>query len=169
MKRMLLTAVASMALVCGPAALSETMMGEHKVFLPQDIKWGAAPTSLPAGAEAAVLYGDPTKEGMFALRVKLPRGYSIPPHTHSKGELLTIISGNFSLGLGAKMDRTGAVSLAAGSFSSMPPGVPHFAFANEDTVVQINAMGPWGINYVDPRDDPRLNVAPKERQAPGRD
>jgi hypothetical protein len=30
----------------------------------------------------------------------------------------------------------------------------HYAFTDEETVVQINSNGPWGINYVNPKDDP---------------
>jgi hypothetical protein len=30
----------------------------------------------------------------------------------------------------------------------------HYAFTDEETVVQINSTGPWGINYVNPKDDP---------------
>ena len=78
---------------------------------------GTAPPSLPAGAEAAVLYGDPAKEGMFALRIKAPKGYRIAPHTHPKPEVITVISGKFSLGLGQTGDRAGVETLPAGSFS----------------------------------------------------
>ena len=73
MKRTLFALIAGVAIAYGSAALGE-MIDTHKVFLPQDIKWGAAPPSLPAGAEAAVLYGDPQKEGMFALRIKAAEG-----------------------------------------------------------------------------------------------
>ena len=55
---------------------------DHKLIPAQDIKWGSAPPSVPPGAQAAVLYGDPGKEGMFAFRLKMPKGYHIPPHTH---------------------------------------------------------------------------------------
>lgn len=159
MKRKLAVSLAGVAMVCSFAAMAE-MVDTHKVFLPQDIKWGATPPSLPAGAEAAVLYGNPTKEGMFALRVKMPKGYKIAPHTHPKPEVITVISGKFSLGLGSKADRANIESLPAGSFSSMPPGVGHYVFVDEDAVVQINSIGPWSIDYLDPKDDPRLNVAP---------
>ena len=64
------------------------------------IKWAPGPASIPAGAEAAVLYGDPSKEGLFALRLKLPKDYRIPPHTHPKPEVVTVISGTFRLGNG---------------------------------------------------------------------
>jgi hypothetical protein len=71
-----------------------------------------------------VLYGDPAQEGMFALRIKAPKGYAIPPHTHPKPEVITVISGKFGLGMGQKADRAGTESLPAGSFSSMPPASP---------------------------------------------
>ena len=160
MKRTFVVLMTGVAIACGSAALAE-MIDTHKVFRPQDIKWGSPPPSLPAGAETAVLYGDPAKEGMFALRIKAPKGYRIAPHTHPRSEVITVISGRFNLGMGPAADRASVESLPAGSFSSMPPGVAHYVFVDEDSVVQINATGPWGIDYVDPRDDPRLNVAPK--------
>lgn len=166
MKRKLAVLMTGVAIACGSAALAEAV-DTHKVFLPKDIKWESLPPSLPAGAEAAVLYGDPAKDGMFALRIKAPKGYRIPPHTHPKPEVITVISGKFSLGMGPTADRASITSLPAGSFSSMPPGVAHYVFVDEDSVVQINATGPWGIDYVDPRDDPRLNVAPTEQRGSG--
>ncbi|MBM3562146.1 MAG: DUF4437 domain-containing protein [Alphaproteobacteria bacterium] len=132
----------------------------HRAFLPGDIKWAPAPTSLPGGAEMAVLYGDPTKEGDFVVRIKAPKGYRVPPHTHPKVELVTIISGAFSFGRGQSADRASVEELPAGSFISMPAGVLHYVFVDEDSVLQINAAGPWKIDYYDPKDDPRLNIAP---------
>ncbi len=161
MKRSCVILMIGVVIACGSAAVAETV-GTHKVFLPQDIKWGPAPPSLPAGAEAAVLFGDPTKEGMFALRIRAPKDYRIPPHTHSKPEVLTVISGKFGLGMGPAADRATVESLSAGSFSSMPAGVVHYVFVDEESVIQINAIGPWDIDYVDPRNDPRLNVAPSK-------
>lgn len=159
MKRKFAILIAGACIAVGSAAMAE-MIGTHKVFLPQDIKWGSTPPSLPAGAEAAALYGDPAKDGMFALRIKAPKGYRIPPHTHPNAEVITIISGKLSLGLGAAADRASVETLPAGGFSSMPPGVAHYAFFDEDSVLQINALGPWGIDYINPKDDPRLNIAP---------
>ena len=131
MKRRLTVIMTSVAIACGSTALAE-MIDTHRVFLPQDIKWGSTPPSLPAGAEAAVLYGDPAKEGMFALRIKAPKGYRIPPHTHPKPEVITVISGKFNLGMGPTADRANVESLPAGSFSLMPPGVAHYVFVDED-------------------------------------
>jgi quercetin dioxygenase-like cupin family protein len=160
MKRKVAVLITGVAIACGSTALAE-MIDSHKVFLPQDIKWGAAPPSLPAGAESAVLYGDPAKEGLFALRIKAPKGYRIAPHTHPTPEVITVISGKFSLGMGPAANRASVETLSAGSFSSMPAGVAHYVFVDDDSVVQINATGPWGIDYVNPKDDPRLNGAPE--------
>jgi len=143
------------------SALAADEIGAHKVFLPQDIQWGTGPASLPAGAQMAVLYGDPQKPGMFVLRVKLPKGYKIAPHMHKQSEMLTVISGSLDLGLGPAADNASVESLPAGSFSSMPHGVVHYVLVNEDSIVQIDANGPWGIDYVNPKDDPRLNGAPE--------
>jgi quercetin dioxygenase-like cupin family protein len=143
-------AVAALAV----AASAQTMEG-HKIVSAQEIKWAPGPSSIPPGAEAATLYGDPSKEGLFALRLKLPKGYQLPPHTHPKPEVVTVISGTFRLGMGEKADKGKGQPLPAGSFFAFPPGMAHFAFADEDTVNQLNSTGPWGLSYVNPADDPR--------------
>ncbi len=136
------------------AAMAQTA-DAHKVVSPQEIKWGPAPASLPPGAELAVLYGDPSKEGVFAMRLKVPKGYYIPPHTHPRPEINTVISGTVRLGMGETADHSKAQPLRAGSFFALSPGMAHSVFFDEDTVVQVNTSGPWGLNYVNPKDDPR--------------
>lgn len=135
-------------------ASAQTMSG-HQLVAPQDIKWGPPPPSVPPGAQMAVLYGDPGKEGMFAFRLKVPKDYHIPPHAHPKPEIVTVISGTVRLGMGTTTDRAKAQVLPAGSFFALSPGSAHYFFADEDTVVQLNSSGPWGIEYVNPKDDPR--------------
>ena len=135
-------------------ASAQSMEG-HKIVPVQEIKWGPAPASIPPGAEAAVLYGDPSKEGLFALRLKLPKGYHIAPHTHPKPEVVTIISGTFRFGMGDAADRSKAQLLPAGSMFACAPGMAHFVYADEETVIQLNSNGPWGITYVNAKDDPR--------------
>ena len=128
---------------------------DHIMLQPDQIKWGPAPAVLPPGAEAAVIYGDPSKEGLFALRLKLPAGYKIAPHTHPKIEAVTVISGTFKLGMGDTADEAKSQTLPAGSFFALPPGTPHYAFAEGETIVQISTVGPWGLTYINPKDDPR--------------
>lgn len=142
------------AAVSVPKTLAQASDG-HTIVGASDIKWSSAPPSIPAGAQAAVLYGDPGKDGLFALRLKLPKGYALAPHTHPKPEIVTVISGTFRLGMGETADQSKAQPLGAGSFFAMPPGMAHFAFTDEETVIQLNTTGPWTLTYVNPNDDPR--------------
>ncbi|MBB3454768.1 quercetin dioxygenase-like cupin family protein [Rhizobium sp. BK313] len=148
------TAVLGVSLFMAPAQAAE----DHVLVLPDKVQWGPAPPVLPAGAKAAVLYGDPAKEGQFALRLKLPRGYHVPPHTHPVDENVTVISGRFQLGMGEAADKSKAKALPAGSFFSLPPGMVHYVYTDEETVIQINTVGPWGLKYVNPKDDPRKKM-----------
>jgi quercetin dioxygenase-like cupin family protein len=145
-----MTAIAALTI---PAAADSTQ--DHIVLSPQEIKWGPAPASIPPGAEAAVLYGDPGKEELFALRLKLPAGYAIAPHSHPKPEIVTVISGTFKLGAGDVADASKTQALPAGSFFAFAPGSTHYVFTDEETVIQLNSTGPWGLTYVNPEDDPR--------------
>lgn len=128
---------------------------EHKIFTPQDVKWSPGPASIPKGAEVAVLFGDPSKEGLFAMRLKLPKGYQIAPHSHPKPEVVTVISGTFRIGMGETADPSKAQPLPAGGFFGFSPGMVHYASTDEDTIIQLNSSGPWSLNYVNPKDDPR--------------
>jgi quercetin dioxygenase-like cupin family protein len=158
MKRHILLSVAAVAAIglaslAGSAVGQET--GEHKLVSLQDIKWGPAPPSVPSGAQAAVLYGDPSKQGLFAFRLKVPKGYHIAPHTHPEPEIVTVLSGTARLGMGTTADHDKAQVLPAGSFFALSPGLAHYFFADEDTVLQLNSTGPWDIKYVNAKDDPR--------------
>ena len=142
------------AMISGVAA-SLQAAEHHAVVLADEIKWGPAPPSLPPGAQAAVLLGSPAKEGPFVLRLKFPAGFAVPPHHHSKDELVTVISGKFGIGTSEKLDRAAAKQLTPGSFVHLPAGMPHYALADGETVVQINGVGPFDVTYIDPKDDPR--------------
>ncbi len=135
-----------------PACAQNLPPAAHRIVPAEHIQWRTAPASLPAGAQIAVLHGDPAQEGIFVLRLRLPDNYLIPPHTHLGTEILTVLSGTFHLGMGTEAP----VALQAGSFFALPPGMVHHARAEGETVVQISTNGPWQINYVNPSDDPRL-------------
>lgn len=128
---------------------------DHKILRPDDVKWAPGPPSLSKGAEVAVLYGDPAKDGLFAMRLKLPKGFQIAPHSHPRPEVVTVISGTFRIGMGETADPSKATALPAGGIFAFPPGMTHFASTDEETVVQLNSTGPWVVNYVNPKDDPR--------------
>jgi quercetin dioxygenase-like cupin family protein len=145
-----------MLVVAAPAdAQQAAQQHDGKIVTPQEVKWAPAPASVPKGAEVSVLYGDPTKAGPFAMRLRFPAAYRLPAHTHPADEIVTVISGTFKLGHGAQADKAKAQPLTAGSFFAFPPGSQHYAFIDEPTVVQINSNGPWGITYVNAAEDPR--------------
>jgi quercetin dioxygenase-like cupin family protein len=138
------------------AASTPQASDKHHTVVPGDaIKWGAAPPSLPPGAQAAALLGSPAKEGPFVLRLKFPAGFVIPPHRHSKDEFVTLISGKLTIESGEKVDRASLKGLPPGSFIHLPAGMPHYLWAETESVVQINGVGPFDVVYLDPKDDPR--------------
>jgi len=59
------------------------------------------------------------------------------------------------LGEGATADQAKTKALPAGSFFAMSPGMQHYVYADEETVLQLNTTGPWGLTYVNEKDDPR--------------
>ena len=120
------------------------------IHMPADIQWKDGPASLPRGAKLAILEGDPGKEGPFVMRVKLPDGYRLPPHTHPKPERVTVISGVFNLGMGSKFEMKDTKAMPAGTFGVWAPGMKHFVWAKGETIVQFHGIGPWVIEYVDP-------------------
>jgi quercetin dioxygenase-like cupin family protein len=124
------------------------------VLTADSIKWGPAPPTIPRGAEAAVLFGDPSKEGPFTLRLKVPADYKIPAHSHPTSEAVTVISGTMNFGMGDKLDEAKAQKFEAGGFIHLPENMNHFAFASEESVVQIHSTGPFAIKWVNPADDP---------------
>jgi quercetin dioxygenase-like cupin family protein len=119
-----------------------------------DLKWGPAPPAFPAGAQMAVLSGDPSSAGTFVIRLKMPAGYKIPAHNHPTDEYATVITGDFSLGMGDKLDAAKSAHLAAGGFAKAPAQMNHFAWTKDGAVVQVSADGPFAMTYVNPADDP---------------
>ncbi|HEX8077303.1 MAG TPA: cupin domain-containing protein, partial [Chthoniobacterales bacterium] len=93
-----------------------TAAAEHKMFDPASMTWGDGPPFLPPGVKFALLSGDPTKTGVFTIRLRMPAGYKIPPHTHPTAELITPISGSLHLGTGAAFDEGAGHTMPPGSF-----------------------------------------------------
>ena len=135
--------------------MADSKKAEISLYPTADIQWKSGPASLPAGAKFAVLEGDPSKEGFFTMRLWLPDGFKISPHSHPKVEHVTVISGTFNLGMGDKFDQAATREMPAGTFGFWPAEMKHFAWAKGDTVLQLHGTGPWVITYVNPADDPR--------------
>lgn len=134
---------------------------EHTAWNEGDIKWVDAPALLPAGAKMAVMQGDPSKTGMFTIRLKTPDGYRVAPHWHPTEEHVTVIAGEFHVGVGDAFDDTKADTLKPGAFASMPARMHHYAWTKGETTVQVSGMGPFKLTYVNASDDPSKKAADK--------
>jgi len=119
-----------------------------------DVKWGPVPPNIAAGAQLAVISGDPSKEGLYVMRLKMPAGYKVPAHYHPQYENVTILTGEFHVGMGDKLDTDKGMLLRPGGYVEAPAKMHHYAWVTSDTIVQIAGPGPFGIIYVDPADDP---------------
>jgi hypothetical protein len=128
---------------------------QHIAVGPETLNWRPAPAAFPKGAEIAIIAGDPAKEGPFVFRLRLPAGYKVAPHTHPADENVTVISGSFHIGMGEKFDDTKGAHVKAGGFAQAAKGMAHYAWFSEPSVIQVHGVGPTGINYVNPADDPR--------------
>ena len=164
--------IGAFALVVGVAALAQektaasgsaaqtearaAVATQHTLLTPNDVKWVDAPPVFPRGAKFALVEGDPKTAGqLVSFRVKMPDGYKIPPHFHPADEHVIVLQGTFNMGMGDKLDQNATKPLEAGSFAVMPKGEHHYAWTKGETIVQVYAVGPWGLTYVNPADDPR--------------
>jgi len=143
------------ATAASPAAAAVSAAVEHVAYSPSDLKWADAPAGLPKGAKVAVLHGDPAAPGIFAMRIQLPANYKVKPHFHPADENVTVISGDLYMAMGDSWDESKGHKLVPGAYSMMPKGSHHYAWTKEPTVIQIHAIGPWGITYINAADDPR--------------
>ena len=115
---------------------------------------GTPPPVLAAGAQMAVLAGDPSQSGPVTLRLKLPAGYKIAPHWHPTDERVTVISGLFGLGMGDTLDKKKSKVLKPGGYAVAPAKMHHYAWTKSGAIVQVDLMGPFAITYVNSSDDP---------------
>jgi hypothetical protein len=154
--------VLTLVLLCAGAAAGPDSTG-GKLFVSDEIRWSDGPPSLQKGASMVILEGDPAKEGVFTMRLKMPDGFVVSPHWHTQIEHVTVISGTLHFGMGEKFDRAATQAMPAGSFGFWPIGMRHFAYMEGETVLQLHGQGPWTITYVDPADDPRAPASARRR------
>ena len=145
-----LLAIAVLAMLPG---FSAAQHGAHSFTAAKDLKWNDNP-ALP-GAKVAVIEGPLNEAKPFILRIKLPANYKIPPHYHTAIEHVTVISGEFTMGMGENFGQGKATTLKAGDVGIMQPKTAHYASTTKPTEVQVHGVGPWTLTFVNPADDPR--------------
>ena len=135
-------------------AQAQHATGGHQMTSAAELKW-APSDALPAGSQIAVIQGPLNEAKPFIARLKFPANAKVPAHSHSAIEHVTVLSGVFNMGAGDKLDTSKTQPLDPGSVAVIQPGTNHFAWVDEETVVQIHGVGPWTVTYVNPADDPR--------------
>ncbi|HEY2446503.1 MAG TPA: cupin domain-containing protein [Rhizomicrobium sp.] len=129
--------------------------GVFTSILPEDIVWKAFP-AFPPGVRLAVLVGDPAGSGPYVIRVKVPADGKLMPHRHPEDRIYTVMSGVFYIGLGDRFDGDKVVAYPPGSVIVLPGDTSHFHWAKSgEYVTQVSAVGPLGLEYLDPANDPR--------------
>ena len=163
---LVLTFSAAGSLAALPCAAQQVYSGEgHIMGTPAQLTWADAPAVAP-GAKIAVIEGPLNKAVPFTFRLLLPANARIAPHSHPAYERVTVLSVTFHFAHGETFDPGKTQPLGPGSFAVMPPGAPMFGYTREETVIQLHGMGPWGLAYLNPADDPRKVPAPKASPAP---
>jgi quercetin dioxygenase-like cupin family protein len=154
-----LSAACSKSSSSNDAPSAPTRQASHSVAAQNSEQWGAAPAVFPPGAEMAVLQGDPSKTEEFTVRLRFPNGYKIPPHTHPTTENVTVLAGTFLAGSGSQFIESQLEAIGQNGFLSIPAEHAHYAMARGLTVVQVHAIGPFALTYVNAADNPVRRVA----------
>jgi quercetin dioxygenase-like cupin family protein len=126
-----------------------------RVIRSEQVEWKPF-ASFPPAARLAILVGDPTKPGPYLIRVRLPAGTRMMPHKHAEDRIYTVISGVFYIGLGEEFDESQLTAHGPGTVLVLPGGQAHFHWAKSgEYITQVSAIGPLGLTYTDPANDPR--------------
>ena len=121
-----------------------------------ETRWIGSPSA--AFRILAVLSGDPGKAGPFVIRLKMPAGFQVPRHWHPSFEQVTVIEGDFTMSMG-EADKAHSADFGAGDYLNLPAQMQHAGSTKNGVVVQVSSTGPFEVNYVDPKDDPRKQAA----------
>lgn len=126
-----------------------------KSILPEDLNWQPFP-AFPSEVRLAVLIGNPAEAGPYVIRVKVPDGIKLMPHKHPEDRVYTVMSGVFYIGRGEVFDADKLVAYPPGTVIVLPGDTAHFHWAKSgEYITQVTAIGPLGLEYINPKDDPR--------------
>ena len=158
MRRTIVSVVTAGAILsAGGFAASTRAQPAHVIQTVSEAQWGPAPPLLPAGAEIAVLSGDPTKTGAYSVRLRFPPNYAIPAHSHPTDENVVVVSGAVTFGMGNELAKGAATNktLSPGGYFLASAGMNHFAYTTAESTIVLYGLGPVEFKYVNPADDPR--------------
>jgi hypothetical protein len=128
---------------------------EYRSVLPEEIDRKPFP-AFPPSARLAILVGDPSEPGPDVIRVKVPSSVKLMPHQHPEDRVNTLFPASSTSAWEACSMKSGCRHIHREPSSCSPVATPHFHWAKSGTyVTQVSAVGPLGLEYIDPIDDPR--------------
>ena len=108
---------------------------------------GAGTSGLPA-VTTRVLFGDPTKPGLYTIELKVAPNTVIQAHTHRDTRTAVVVNGLWYFGYGPKNEQALVKALPPGAFYTEPAGESHFARTGpEGATVSITGYGPTDTVY----------------------
>jgi Domain of unknown function (DUF4437) len=158
MKAIASTLMAAAVLCGGRLPAVQAQSSNHVIQSINEAQWGPAPPMLPAGAQIAVLAGNPMAQGPYTIRLKFPANYAVPAHSHPTDENVVVVSGTLIFGMGDSLVKGAPTNktLTSGGFALMPANMNHFAYSTaQETTIVLYGQGPVEFKYVNPLDDPR--------------
>jgi 2-methylcitrate dehydratase PrpD len=139
MSLLVATVVAAGTLLAAESDYSTLNPNAIAIKIPSDIQWQGG----GRGAEQIVLYGDPTKAGLYAVLIKWRANSSSRPHFHPNDRFISVLSGTWWVGTGRKYDEASMKPVHAGSFVTHFANEVHYDGAKDgEAVLQIIGMGP---------------------------
>jgi quercetin dioxygenase-like cupin family protein len=134
-----------------PSAYSEQEEPGFVRIAPEEVKWKELPGY--NGLQYAVIEGDPSKPGIYVVRVKFPPGLMTRPHFHPEDRHAIVIKGTWYTGTGDSFDPASTVGLKPGSYMKHPAKAHHFDGAkDEEVILQLIGYGPSGTIWLKPED-----------------
>jgi quercetin dioxygenase-like cupin family protein len=148
-------AVSAAAHAADDGKSSALPLNQFGSVLGENLQWQSFP-AFPPEARLAVVVGNPKESAPYVVRVKLPAGVKMMPHTHPEDRIYSVVSGVFYIGIGTTFDPDKLQAYAPGSVLVLPKNTPHFHWARSgDYMTQVSGVGPLGIKYIREEDDPR--------------
>lgn len=148
--RIVPTVCAVFIMVALAAAATQGQGGFVRVR-PEEVKWVTEADG--TGIQRATIEGDPTKPGVYVIRIKFPRGMMSTNHVHREDRHALVIQGTWYTGTGTEFAPDKTVGLKPGSYMRHPAGEAHFDGAKEEEVIlQIIGIGPTATTRIRPGD-----------------
>ena len=137
-------------LFTGPLVAGQAVKPDAHGFIaaqPEDLKPAA-------GATSVVVFGDPSKPGIYIVRNTFAPGRGSRPHFHNQDRYVTVIKGTWWVALGPESDvydPTKMIAMKPGSFVFHPANGHHYDGAkDEEAVVEITGVGPVTTTQLTP-------------------